>query len=272
MIVAGMKKKKRVSSRTLGCLFWAALAVVLVAVALAVREPVMRNVRAALGRGGQLPDERSSGETAQRPAAPAGGSTAPAAAAQPAQPAAAASPAAAAAAQPAPSVQQPSPASAGTGGAASPGAAAAPLPPSRTRSARLWFAKLDVDGAIELAPVSRSLPAGDSPLRDNLVALLAGPTAGEAGAGVVSFLPAGTVVRSVTVKGDTATIDFSEQFRFNPLGIDGLRAQLRQVVWAATEFPTVSRVQVLIEGKRVDYLAPEGAAVGSPLGRDSDFQ
>jgi hypothetical protein len=29
---------------------------------------------------------------------------------------------------------------------------------------------------------------------------------------------------------------------------------------------------VLIEGKRVDYLGPEGAAVGAPLGRDSDFQ
>jgi spore germination protein GerM len=76
----------------------------------------------------------------------------------------------------------------------------------------------------------------------------------------------------VTVKGDTATIDFSEQFRFNSLGIEGLRTQLRQVVWAATEFPTVSRVQVLIEGKHVDFLGPEGAAVDSPLGRDSDFQ
>jgi germination protein M len=132
--------------------------------------------------------------------------------------------------------------------------------------------KVDADGAIELAPVSRSLAAGDSPLRDNLAALLAGPTPAEAAGGIVSLVPAGTAVRSVTVKGDTATIDFSEQFRFNALGIEGLRAQLRQVVWAATEFPTVSRVQVLIEGKRVDYLGPEGAAVGSPLGRDSDFQ
>jgi len=132
--------------------------------------------------------------------------------------------------------------------------------------------KVDEEGAIELAPVSRSLPAGDSPLRDTLAALIAGPTAGEAGTGVVSLIPAGTALRSVTVKGDTATIDFSEQFRFNALGVEGLRAQLRQVVWAATEFPTVSRVQVLIEGKRVDYLGPEGAAVGSPLGRDSDFQ
>jgi len=263
MIEAGMKKKKRVSSRTLGCLFWAALAVVLVAVALAVREPVVRNVRKALG----LPSAEASGAsrepTAARPSA--GGSTAPAA--SPAPPAAAAPPPTTAApgAAPAPVAATPAPA------AASPPPAAAPRP-VRTRTARLWFVKLDDDGAIELAPVSRLLPAGDSPLGDNLAALLAGPTTAESRSGVVSLIPAGTAVRSVTVKGDTAVIDFNEQFRFNALGIEGLRAELRQVVWAATEFPTVSRVQVLIEGRRVDYLAPEGAAVGQPLGRDSDFQ
>jgi len=276
MIEEGMKKKTRASSRTLGCLFWFALAVVLVAVALAVREPVLRNVRAVLGLGEPRVAAPDAGPAA-------GGSTGAAAPGH-------ASPSAPSSGQHAPSAPMPSPSAAGTAApassaapatpsaspasapAVSPAAPATSTPPMRRRSARLWFAKVDDEGAIELAPVNRSLPAGDSPLRDNLVALLAGPTTGEARDGVVSFLPAGTVVRSVTVRGDIATIDFSEQFRFNTLGIDGLRAQLRQVVWAATEFPTVSRVQVLIEGKRVDYLAPEGAAVGSPLGRDSDFQ
>ena len=45
MIDTGMKKKKRSPTATLGFLFWAALAVILVAVALAVREPVVENVR-----------------------------------------------------------------------------------------------------------------------------------------------------------------------------------------------------------------------------------
>jgi germination protein M len=262
MIETGMKKKKRVSSRTLGCLFWAALAVVLVAVALAVREPVLRNVRKVLGVGEARTGEPVADVSAGRPAAPATGTTAvhPPAAAQPS------------ASSPMPAPDRSVPAAAGSSAAApSPLPSASPRP-ARTRSARLYFAKVDEDGAIELAAVSRSLPAGDSPLRDSLAALLAGPTTAEQGAGLVSFVPSGTAVRSVTVKGDTATIDFSEQFRFNTLGIDGLRAQLRQVVWVATEFPTVSRVQVLIEGRRVDYLAPEGAAVGSPLGRASDFQ
>jgi germination protein M len=267
MIETGMKKKKRAASPTLGCLFWIALVVVLVAVALAVREPVMRNVRKVLGAGGTpAATPAATLPAAGTPPAPGGASrtsedgrtTRPAAA----PPAAATPPAAAA-----PSAET---------GTASP-SAATPAPvstprPARTRIARLWFVKVDDEGALELAPVNRSLAVGDSPLRDNLVALLDGPTPAETGAGVVSLIPAGSAVRSVTVKADLATIDFSEQFRFNALGIEGLRAQLRQVVWAATEFPTVNRVQVLVEGKRVDYLGPEGAAVGQPLGRDSDFQ
>ncbi len=260
-----MKKKKHAGSPGLGCLFWAAMVVVLVAVALAVREPVIRNVRKLLGR---TEPDTSTDQSAQ----PA--STRPSAlpAAQPAaeQPAAQQP----AEQQPAaPALAAPSTAKPGSTATASPSPAPASSPrPSRTRTARLWFAKVDTEGAIELAPVDRPLPVGDSPLRDSLAALIAGPTSSERTAGLVSFVPAGTVVRSVAVKGDTAVIDFNEQFRFNALGVEGLRAELRQVVWAATEFPTVARVQVLIEGKRVDYLGPEGAAVGSPLGRDSAFQ
>lgn len=266
MIETGMKKKKRAAPAALGCLFWAALAAVLVAVALAVREPALRALRAALGRPAPQEAAADGGRTSQpagSAAAPAGPSADRAAPSRPAaRDPAAAAPASPAATPPAdakpPIVASPPPSSAGR--------------PAKTRTARLWFATVDEEGVIELAPVTRSLPSGDAPLRDNLAALLAGPTAAEADAGVVTFVPAGTVVRSVTVRGEVATIDFNEQFRFNALGIEGLRAQLRQVVWAATEFPTVKRVQVLIEGRRVDYLAPEGAAVGSPLGRDSDFE
>jgi germination protein M len=257
-----MKKKKRAGSPSLGCLFWAAMVVVLVAVALAVREPVVRNVRKLLGRpqAATSTDQPSTQPAAQQPAAQ--------------QPAAQPATQQAVTPRPAPSVSAtPSPEKPGSTAAATPSPAPASLPrPARTRAARLWFAKVDADGVIALAPVDRALSIGDAPLRDNLAALLAGPTSTERTAGLVSFVPTGTVVRSVTVKGDTAVIDFSEQFRFNALGVEGLRAGLRQVVWAATEFPTVARVQVLIEGKRVDYLGPEGAAVGSPLGRDSAFQ
>lgn len=274
-----MKKKRRAAPPALGCLFWAALALVLVAVALAVREPVLRNVRTALGLASAGDADADGRRTTAQPAgAPPAtdGSSAAGAGPSPARPpangpptGAATAPASAPEASASPSASAPVP-KAATAPAAGPSPSASR--PAATRTARLWFATVDDEGRIELAPVTRSLPAGDAPLRDTLAALLAGPTAAEAKTGVISFVPAGTRVRSVAVNGEVATIDFSEQFRFNSLGIEGLRAQLRQVVWAATEFPTVKRVQVLIEGRKVDYLAPEGAAVGSPLGRDSDFQ
>ncbi len=50
---------------------------------------------------------------------------------------------------------------------------------------------------------------------------------------------------------------------------DGLEAQLKQVVWTATEFGSVRSVQILIGGKIADYLGPEGLRIRDPLSRES---
>jgi spore germination protein GerM len=70
------------------------------------------------------------------------------------------------------------------------------------------------------------------------------------------------------IQGNTAYINFSEDFLFNTYGIEGYAGQIRQVVWTATEFASVKDVQILVEGKRVDYLG-EGIWIGSPLDRNS---
>jgi spore germination protein GerM len=137
------------------------------------------------------------------------------------------------------------------------------------RKSRLFFAAVDQDGKIALKSVIRSIPATDSPLRDTLEALLKGPTAQELNLGLVSMIPLDSRLRSVTVRGDTAVVDFSESFRFNAQGIEALDAQLRQVVYAATEFPSVRKVQVLIEGVAVRYLGMEGVRLDKPLTRTS---
>jgi len=148
-------------------------------------------------------------------------------------------------------------------------------PPSLTtekpvfRRTRLFFLSVDNNGTILMKGVIRPIPQSDSPLRDALETLLKGPTSEEINLGLLTMIPEGTMLRGVTVRGDTAYIDFSESFRFNSLGIEGMKAQLRQVVYAATEFPTVKRVQFLIEGKRVDYLGTEGVSIGDPLSRSS---
>ncbi|MFQ3547172.1 MAG: hypothetical protein SNJ56_02450 [Termitinemataceae bacterium] len=40
------------------------------------------------------------------------------------------------------------------------------------------------------------------------------------------------------------------------------------MLWTATEFPSVTRVQILIEGAVVPFLG-EGIRIGGPLSRDS---
>ena len=50
--------------------------------------------------------------------------------------------------------------------------------------------------------------------------------------------------------------------------MEGYAGQIRQIVFTITEFPNIKSVQILIEGRRLDYLG-EGVWIGSPLGRES---
>jgi len=103
---------------------------------------------------------------------------------------------------------------------------------------------------------------------DTLNVLLSGPSSSELNKGLLNLIPEKTRILSATVRGNTAYISFSEDFLFNTFGIEGYVAQLRQIVWTATEFPNVNDVQILIEGRRLDYLG-EGIWIGSPINRQS---
>ncbi|GHV96436.1 hypothetical protein AGMMS50293_27560 [Spirochaetia bacterium] len=125
---------------------------------------------------------------------------------------------------------------------------------------------MDKDGVILRTRVTRKITVSESPMQDALNALLAGPTAEEKRRGLVSLIPQNTRILSATVRGATAYISFSEDFQYNTYGVEGYAAQLNQIVWTATEFSSVQDVQILIEGRRVDYLG-EGIWIGSPIGR-----
>lgn len=146
-----------------------------------------------------------------------------------------------------------------------------PQPGPRTRQGRLFFIAVSSEGRIQLKGVIRAVQYQDAPLTSTLEALLAGPSPSEVNQGLISLISPETQLRKVYVKADTAYLDFSEAFRFNSLGREGMIAQLKQVVYSATEFPTVKKVQILIEGKASDYLGPEGVYIGKPLARE-DFE
>jgi spore germination protein GerM len=103
---------------------------------------------------------------------------------------------------------------------------------------------------------------------DALNILIQGPNTEEQRQGLVTLIPQGTRILAARVQGSTAYISFSEEFQYNTYGVEGYAAQLRQIVWTATEFQGVKDIQILIEGRRVDYLG-EGIWIGSPIGRDA---
>jgi len=141
-------------------------------------------------------------------------------------------------------------------------------PPVQTRDRAIYYTHVNNDGQILHSKVTRRLPVSESPMQDSLNALLKGPTAEELSKGIVNLIPQNTRVLSATVRGSTAYISFSEDFLFNTFGVEGYVASLRQIVWTVTEFQNVKDVQVLIEGRRMDYLG-EGIWIGSPINRQS---
>ncbi|MDR2343082.1 MAG: GerMN domain-containing protein [Spirochaetaceae bacterium] len=131
----------------------------------------------------------------------------------------------------------------------------------------IYFVKIDNSGMVLTSPVKRQVFVSDSPLLDALNLLMQGPTTGEEGQGLTSLVPEGVRVQSAHVAGSTALISFNENFMFNRYGAEGYIAQLRQIVWTATEFPNIHDVQILIEGRRIDFLG-ESIRIGRPIGRD----
>ena len=139
-----------------------------------------------------------------------------------------------------------------------------PRPAVRERV--IYFVKIDNSGMVLTSPVKRQVFVSDSPMLDALNLLLQGPTGTEENQGLASLIPDGVRIQNAHVTGSTAVISFNENFMFNGYGAEGYIAQLRQIVWTATEFPNVRDVQILIEGRRIDFLG-ESIRIGRPISR-----
>lgn len=136
------------------------------------------------------------------------------------------------------------------------------------RKSTVYFVSVDDAGAISLRKIVRPVYYIDSPLTSTLNTLLEGLTPAELNEGLLNLIPDATKIRGIRIKNRTAYIDFSEDLKFNPFGTEGLKAALRQIVYTATEFTTVDRVQILINGEKRSYLASEGIPIGKPLSRN----
>lgn len=137
------------------------------------------------------------------------------------------------------------------------------------RMAALYFIKVTEDGRTYPQRVVRAVAYDESPLTETIRALINGPTGSELTEGLLTLIPSGTELISAHVENGVAFLNFNRSFRFNPMGAEGTVAQLQQIIYSSTEFPTVLRVQFLIEGEQLDYVGGDGIYIGEPLGRDA---
>ena len=137
------------------------------------------------------------------------------------------------------------------------------------RSSTLYFVNVSDENKISLQGMLRPVYYDDSPLTETLIALISGLTSSELNKGLLSLIPAGTELLGISVANMTATINFNEALSFNNFGKEGLEAELKQIVYTATEFSTVDKVQILINGQKKQFLSTEGVFIGEPLSRVS---
>jgi len=135
------------------------------------------------------------------------------------------------------------------------------------RSSTLYFVNVSDENKISLQGIMRPVYYDNSPLTETLTALISGLTSSELNKGLLSLIPTGTEILGISVANMTATINFNEALSFNNFGKEGLEAELKQIVYTATEFSTVDKVQILINGQKKQFLSTEGVFIGEPLSR-----
>jgi|GEM_PF-3191479 len=136
-----------------------------------------------------------------------------------------------------------------------------------SKKVSLYFVKyIEKSDQLELVPVTRQLKPTNTPLFDTLQLLLKGPTQMEADRGISSVFPANVKIRSVRVSNGIAYIDFNSDIETG-VGIPMLQARLYQIIYTATQFSTVDKVRILINGRAKDTFSSEGLSIKHPLPR-----
>jgi Sporulation and spore germination len=101
-----------------------------------------------------------------------------------------------------------------------------------------------------------------------LDALLAGPTASERSSGLGTQIPPGTRLLGVSIARGVAHVDLSSDYE-NAAGSRALQLRLAQVVYTATQFPTVKAVRFSVDGTPVNVFSGGGLVLGHPVGRSA---
>ncbi len=118
--------------------------------------------------------------------------------------------------------------------------------------------------------VTRTVPGTLDVAANAVRALIAGPTASEAEAGLSTAIPEDTLLLGIDISGGIATVDLSQEFEQGG-GTFGMTSRLAQVVYTLTQFDTVDEVVFWIDGELVTVFSGEGILLEEPVGR-SDYE
>lgn len=148
---------------------------------------------------------------------------------------------------------------------------ASDAPSAGTVPAAIYLFLADERGEPGLVPVARTLPDSAAIAPATLEALLAGPTAEEAGAPgrLTTAIPSGTRALGLVLDGNVATIDLSRDFGSGG-GSESMFGRVAQIVYTLTALPDIEAVLFRIDGRPVDALGGEGIVIAGPQTRD-DF-
>jgi hypothetical protein len=153
-----------------------------------------------------------------------------------------------------PAAPGPAGTAAGSPAASSGGAPSGPAGPGPSAETSAPAAAGTVNLAIwllrsgKLFETQRSKPYSQAVGQAALAAMLAGPNQAERAAGLQSAIPSGTRLLGLKIAAGTATVDLSSAFE-SAATAPAMARRLAQVVYTATQFPTVTSVRLKIEGQ-----------------------
>lgn len=121
-------------------------------------------------------------------------------------------------------------------------------PAADTMRVTVYFATKD---ATYLVPETRIVPRTEHPAQAAVEQLLSAPQSAE----LVRSLPEGIKLKGLTVKDHIAYVDFNDKLIKNGRGgSTGEILAVGAIVNTLTEFPDIYKVQILVEGKKVETL------------------
>ena len=118
---------------------------------------------------------------------------------------------------------------------------------------------------MHLSSVGRSVDK-KSLLQNTMKELIKGPTPSERKRGMLSAMPSDLKLNGARIRNKTAELDFNSAIERGASG-SVLLNRIDQIVYTATQFPTVQNVVIKINGKRQESLGSDGLSIGGPLHR-----